>query len=58
MINLKEGCEEIKAKFIQQYNNITKEDLNCDGRKDLMIGRLQQKLGKSSEELFAIITKL
>jgi hypothetical protein len=55
---LKEGCEEIKAKFIQKYSSITEEDLYCDGRKNLMIERLQQKLGKNREELHKMITQL
>jgi hypothetical protein len=59
MINLKENCKELKAKFQQQYTSVTEEDLSCnDGGPGEMIERLQQRLGKTSEELHEIISSL
>ena len=57
--NIKENCKEIKARFIKQFANLSEEDLWCEnGRKEVMMNRLQQKLGKSEEELHSIILKL
>jgi len=59
MLNIKENCNELKAKFKQQYSIVTDEDLHCsNGRKEEMLERLQQKLGKTGEELHEIILKL
>jgi hypothetical protein len=59
MPTIKENCIELKAKFKQQYTNVTDEDLQCnDNRKNEMMEKLQQKLGKSREELHEIILKL
>jgi hypothetical protein len=57
-LNIKENCKELKAKFKQQYTGITEEDLRCDGRKEEMLEKLQQRLGKTGEELQQIILKL
>jgi uncharacterized protein YjbJ (UPF0337 family) len=57
--NIKENCKELKAKLKQQYTNITDDDLQCDdGRKEEMLEKLQQKLGKTREEVHEIIFKL
>jgi hypothetical protein len=59
MLNIKENCKELKAKFKQQYTNVTYENLWCnDGRKEEMLEKLQQKLEKTGEELHEIILKL
>jgi len=59
MINYKENCEELKAKLMQQYNSVNKEDLRCNnGGKDEMLKTLQYKLGKTEEELLELILKL
>jgi uncharacterized protein YjbJ (UPF0337 family) len=59
MLNMKENCDELKAKFCQQYTNLTEEDLQCsDGKRDEMLENLQQKIGKTREELNEIIYKL
>jgi uncharacterized protein YjbJ (UPF0337 family) len=58
-LNIKENCKELKAKFKQQYTSVTEEDLRCnDGRKEEMLEKLQQKLGKTGNELHEIILKL
>jgi uncharacterized protein YjbJ (UPF0337 family) len=59
MFNYKENCNELKDKFKQQYNSVTEEDLRCNkGGKEEMMKKLQQKLGKTGEELREIILKL
>jgi len=59
MFNVKENCNALKAKFQQQYTSVTDEDLKCnDGKPGEMLIKLQQKLGKSREELHKIITNL
>jgi uncharacterized protein YjbJ (UPF0337 family) len=60
MFNSKENCNELKAKFKEQYTNVTDKDLRCrdGGSKEVMLGKLQQKLGKTGEELHEIILKL
>jgi len=59
MLNIKANCKEIKTKFRQQYTNVTEEDLECyDGQKNIMLEKLQQKLGKTNEDLNDIILDL
>ena len=60
MLNVKENCNELKAKFKQQYTSVTDEDLQCnDGNKKIeMLENLQQKLGQTREEMHKIILKL
>jgi uncharacterized protein YjbJ (UPF0337 family) len=59
MFNIKENCNILKAKFQEQYTGVTDEDLKCNEDKPgEMLIKLQQKLGKSKEELQQIITNL
>jgi hypothetical protein len=60
MTTSKENCKDLKAKFRQQYPHVLEEDLQCDNgnRKDEMLQKLQQKLGKSKEEIIQAILKL
>jgi hypothetical protein len=58
-LNLNENCARLKTKLIQQYTNVTEDDLNCsNGRKEEMIENLKTKLGKTASELNEIILKL
>jgi hypothetical protein len=57
-IEIRTGCQELKNKFKLKYTNVTDEDLLCKTGKEDMLGRLQQKLGKSREELRQIILAL
>lgn len=42
----------IKGKLKQSYANLTDDDLTyAEGKEDEMLGRLQQKVGKSKQEL-------
>ncbi len=48
-----------KGKLKQKFASLTDNDfMFLDGKKDEMLGRLQIKLGKTKEELFAIISAL
>ena len=59
MLNIKENCNALKAKFQQQYTGLTDEDLRCsDGKPGEMLDRLEQKLGKTRDELHQIILNL
>jgi uncharacterized protein YjbJ (UPF0337 family) len=58
-IAIKGNWNELKGKLKQQYANITDDDLlYAEGQKDIMLGKLQLKLGKTKEELQSIIDSL
>ncbi len=58
-INFKGSWNEKKGKLKQQFANLTDDDLMfVEGKKDEMIGKLQIKLGKSKEEMHALIAAL
>ncbi|HJT81519.1 MAG TPA: CsbD family protein [Chthoniobacterales bacterium] len=51
-LELKGNLNEIKGKLKQVYANLTDDDLKfAEGKEDEMLGRLQQKTGKSKEQL-------
>lgn len=62
MINtteLKGNWNEQKGKLKKKFAILTDNDLLFkDGRKDEMLGKLQVKLGKTKEQLHAIISSL
>jgi uncharacterized protein YjbJ (UPF0337 family) len=56
---LKGNWNEIAGKLKQQYANLTDDDLLFkEGKEEEVLGRLQQKLGKTKEELRKIISKI
>ncbi len=56
---LKGDWNEIKGKLKQKFALLTDDDvLLVAGKKDEMIGRIQQKLGKSKEEIQRIISEI
>lgn len=56
---LKGNWNEQKGKLKQKFATLTDNDLLFEkGRKDEMLGRLQVKLGKTKDELHAIIAAL
>ena len=56
---LKGNWDEQKGKLKQKFATLTNDDLLfAEGKKDEMLGRLQIKLGKSKEELHALIAAL
>jgi uncharacterized protein YjbJ (UPF0337 family) len=58
-LQVKGGWNEVKGKLKQKYGQLTDDDLSfAEGKEDEFLGRLQQKLGKSKEDLRAEIEKL
>lgn len=59
LTQLKGNWNETKGKLKQQYAMLTDDDLLLvEGKQDEMLGRLQAKLGKTKEELHALISGL
>lgn len=51
-LEIKGKWNEWKGKIKQQYADLTDDDLRYEeGKDDELLGRLQQKLGKSRDEL-------
>ncbi|RPI01811.1 MAG: CsbD family protein [Ignavibacteriae bacterium] len=56
---LKGNWNEIAGKLKQQYADLTDDDLLLkEGKEEELLGRLQQKLGKTKEELRKLIAKI
>ena len=50
---------EIAGKLKQQYANLTDDDLLFkEGKEEELLGRLQQKLGKTKDDLRKLIAKI
>jgi len=59
LTQLKGNWNATKGKLKQQYAMLTDDDLLLvEGKQDEMLGRLQTKLGKTKEELHALISGL
>ena len=57
--SIKGNWNEIKGKIKQKYGELTDDDLVFEeGKEDEMYGRLQQKLGKSKDEVRKFIAEL
>ena len=51
-LQFKGGWNEVKGKLKQKYAQLTDDDLMfAEGKDEELLGRLQQKLGKSKEDL-------
>ena len=58
-LTVKGSWNEIKGKLKQKYGQLTDDDLIfAEGKDDELYGRLQQKLGKTKEEIRDEIEKL
>ena len=58
-IKLKGSWNEAAGKLKQQFANLTDDDLLFQkGKEEELLGRLQNKLGKTKEELRKMISKL
>lgn len=56
---IKGNWNELKGKLKQKYADLTEDDLMyAEGKEDEIYGRLQQKLGKTKEEVQQIISDL
>lgn len=59
LTELKGNWNEVKGKLKQQFAILTDDDLMlADGKQDELMGRLQQKLGKTKEEIQTLIAGL
>ncbi|KAA2241875.1 CsbD family protein [Chitinophaga agrisoli] len=55
-LQIKGTWNELKGKLKQQYADLTDDDLLYEeGQEDRLIGKLQQKLGKSREEVIDML---
>ncbi len=51
-ITIKGNWNELKGKLKQKYSELTDDDLTfAEGKEDELLGRLQQKLGKTKEQI-------
>ena len=51
-LQIKGNWNEIKGKLKQKFADLTDDDLTfAEGKEDEMLGRLQQRLGKSEEDI-------
>ena len=51
-LQLKGSWNEVKGKLKQKYADLTDDDLTfAEGKDDEMLGRLQQRLGKTKDDL-------
>ena len=58
-LTIKGNWNEVAGKLKQQFANLTDDDLLYkEGKEEELLGRLQQKLGKTKEELRKIISKI
>lgn len=58
-LKLKGNWNEVKGKMKQVYADLTDDDLKRDeGKDDEFLGRLQQKLGKTKDEVIQWIQSL
>ncbi|HQX04561.1 MAG: CsbD family protein [Flavobacterium sp.] len=56
---LKGKWNEVKGKFKQKYADLTDDDLLLmEGKEDKLYGRIQQRVGKSKEEIKKMISDL
>lgn len=57
--NFKGKWSELKGKLKQKYADLTDDDLlYAEGKEDELYGRIQQRIGKSKEEVKDLIDKL
>lgn len=55
-LELKGKWNELKGTLKQKYADLTDDDLLYEeGQEDKLIGKLQQKLGKSREEVISLL---
>ena len=58
-LELKGTWHEIKGKLKQKYATLTDDDLAfVEGKDEELLGRLQQKLGRTKEEIRAELARL
>ena len=56
---IKGNWNQLKGKIKQKYSELTDDDLTyVEGKEDELLGRLQEKLGKSKDEIKKEINEL
>ncbi|MCW3072379.1 MAG: CsbD family protein [Bacteroidetes bacterium] len=58
-LKLRGSWNEVKGKIKQEYADLTDDDLKYEeGKDDELVGRLQQKIGKTKEQVIDWIQRL
>jgi len=58
-LQIKGSWNEVKGKLKQKYGQLTDDDLTfAEGKEDELLGRLQNRLGRTKDELRADIEKM
>ena len=58
-LNIKGNWNELAGKLKQKFADLTDDDLLFkEGKEEELLGRLQQKLGKTKEQIHDLIAKL
>ncbi len=58
-LNMKGNWNEVSGKLKQKFANLTDDDLlYTEGKEEELLGRLQQKLGKTQAEIHQLIEKV
>jgi len=58
-LSIKGNWNEVVGKLKQKYANLTDDDLLfVEGKEEELSGRLQQKLGKTKEEIHDLLEKI
>jgi len=58
-LSMKGNWKEIAGKLKQKYANLTDDDLLFkEGKEEELLGRLQNKLGKTKEEIRKLVEKM
>lgn len=58
-LKFKGNWNRVKGKMKEKYGKLTDDDLEyAEGKEDQLLGRLQQKLGKSKDEVRQIISNM
>jgi uncharacterized protein YjbJ (UPF0337 family) len=58
-LNIQGNWNELAGKLKQKFADLTDDDLLYqDGKDEEMLGRLQQKLGKTKKQILKLIEKL
>jgi len=58
-LDIKGNWNEIAGKLKQKYAELTDDDLlYSEGKEEELVGKLQQKLGKTKEEIHKLLAKV
>lgn len=58
-LRIKGNWNELKGKLKEEYAELTDDDLTYEeGKEDQLIGNIQKKLGKTKDEIKAILNDL